>query len=340
MAPTESGLIDIPNECAWSKALLKALLFGLGIGAGAVLMMMIIGLAVGPKSLGVGFLVGQAALIATILTETLTSRRRQTNRIKAAVRANVADPRAAIRAAIGEFGWRFARHGVPKAIQELHVAGHRGIVFRVAPPDQLAELRPIAVEFEPTPINETDPAFVGLHQVDDLPLNEASDPPHAARAGRFGSSEAGRHFRRARKLGMAWVWAVFGFMFMIQAIKAVMTRRITSSLVIWGLALAASYFGPWLGASSTGLRFLMVPAGLLWRKAWPLQRNYTLHLFERRLSVMIICPIWRGRWMWAVSDGQRHAQSMNTREEVEMLVRTWLSPLPPPPMSRLAEMAG
>jgi hypothetical protein len=39
-----------------------------------------------------------------------------------------------------------------------------------------------------------------------------------------------------------------------------------------------------------------------------------------------------------VTDGVESARKFATRDEVDLLLRAWLSPLPPPPVERLSDL--
>ena len=345
MTPAAPDLIDIPHSGRWSSFRWRraAELFFLIIGSAIVALLAFAVLrhfAVLP-AWAEPFAVWLIFMLEVYLWSA-RERRRLLARVTELVDANAADPAAALNAIIPVCLDKNVFLVLDHAVQRIRAAGHSGVTVRIAPPAEQGPIDPLRVEFEPIPLNETDPAFVALSAHHTHALGAESNPaPDSNRSPAESDASALRlQVRRVAQLGGMWVWLIFGLMFALAAIEALRRQSVTWALVGWGAAFAFSLFGPALLAASRGRRYLLLPASLLWRELSRRSAAYCLHLFERDRSLLCVYQMRPQLWGWAVADGKKHATNVVTGEEARLLLRAWLSPLPPPPLARLTEFSG
>jgi hypothetical protein len=341
------ALIDIPHPGTWRRfrwarvfIMLLIICSILSVGTAAIFFLKAYPIApVWVVPFSIWLLMAGSAVSWSIL-----SRKRMRRRAAAIVDQHRADPGAAMRAVLPTLVYRYIIIGMNETAKRIRAAGHCGLVLRVGPPTSLIPIDPLCVEFEPLPLNETDPAFLALRASGTTPHDpDAAAPPtrpDTIAPANDDHSPMMRSLRRASRLGRTRLWIIFGFMFVMAAIDAFDRRQITTRLVIWGVALASSLIGPTVLAAERGLRFLLLPSSLLWRQGGFRKAAYKLHLFERERSLLCVYHFRRSTWVWTVADETKQIFSLATRDEITMLLRGWLSPLPPPPLSRLSEFAG
>jgi hypothetical protein len=86
------------------------------------------------------------------------------------------------------------------------------------------------------------------------------------------------------------------------------------------------------------LQWLIVPSGVVRRKAGWFRQHWDVQLFDRRQAVLVICLVQRGDWWFAITDGQRRARGHLSDVDCEALLRAWRSPRTPPAPELLAEL--
>ncbi len=86
-------------------------------------------------------------------------------------------------------------------------------------------------------------------------------------------------------------------------------------------------------------QWLVAPGGVILRESSFLRRGWQLHRFDRRQSVLIAHRVNRCYWVVFVANREMHRQATITESEAEFLLRAWLSPLHPPPLERLTDLA-
>ena len=82
----------------------------------------------------------------------------------------------------------------------------------------------------------------------------------------------------------------------------------------------------------------MVPAGIVLRKGKWLKRRWALHLFDRRESILLMYKLYRRQWVLVVADREACESVMGTKQELEAVLRAWLSPLAPPTLEQLSDL--
>ncbi len=228
-------------------------------------------------------------------------------------------------------GWA-AEHGCISALRTLLSVGHQGLTLRIGKSEEARPIEPLIWPIEPRPLDE---AYTSL-------LDDATGAADATRVhGKMTSlahSDLARVIRRnVRRKGGWWLILIFVPLWAFNVLDALARWRITLPAVLWTAALVAALFvGPIRGRAAE--QWFIVPGGMVRRKASPFQKRWSLHLFERSKSVL--CAVrWFGQsWLILVQDGHETARRNATRDEVTLLLRAWLSPLPPPPVERLSDL--
>ncbi len=96
--------------------------------------------------------------------------------------------------------------------------------------------------------------------------------------------------------------------------------------------------GPTRGGPYERAQWLLVPGGVLVRKAVRRSTRSRLHLFDRRRSTLCLSQYRRQRWLVVAADAEECEQTLATDREAHFLLRAWLSPLEPPPADRLTDL--
>lgn len=217
---------------------------------------------------------------------------------------------------------------IRKLARELARAGWRGLALRFAPADQLEPFLPLNVPIEPMVVAERDANFRALaagetpaavvstaQAVDDVHF--AWLPRHwLARCGVFVGAYAlmiatGAAAVEAMRKGPFWA----GFVLMAMCVVA-------------GLALP---FGTIVLVEPR--QWLIVNGGLIVR------RRGRLRYYRARESVLEIEANSPNGAFVSVSDGLTWDVRTMSRREWETSLRAWLSPLPPPDLAKLSDLA-
>lgn len=205
-----------------------------------------------------------------------------------------------------------------------------GTTGRIRCTNTHVRVEPLAVNFEPLLLDESDSSFCTLRS--SIGIHTITDRKH--------TKEQAAWIRKAKKSiqmrGGMWIVIVFGFNFLIAAAEAYYKRRVTWQVVMWGSYLAMMFTSPVRGWFSTK-EWHLVPGGLLLRTARMIDTKSTLHVFDRRSAALILLELRRRVWVAGVADGQRDSFMTLTESEADMLLRAWLSPLPPPDISKLVD---
>lgn len=207
-------------------------------------------------------------------------------------------------------------------------------------------IAPLQVPFEPIALDESLRAFreiadaaadspnpsgaAALHQ-----LATAGRP--ASSASESTASESGARFRRRLRMGQAWIAPILAVTMLIGVSRYVRTGQFE-----WGTVVFATLFiisvATLIAPIGVTTPYFLVNGGLVRRKAPFFAARCELHLFRREESVLIVAHQAKWRWFWMVFDKTRHASQLGTRDEAIMLLCAWLSPLPPPDVTRMDDL--
>lgn len=228
----------------------------------------------------------------------------------------------------------------------IRAMGATGLTIRMGQPNRLSAIRPLGVPFEPRPLD-------GLV---DWTIEGAELPQAIGGAARVGGGATIRAKGGlvTRFLQSAWASVTILLVFWIPgAISAYRTGRPRSSFLIVSVFLLLSLRQALRTRAqvqgSTWRQGFIVPGGLVFRKSTGSQSrdpegkyvagNWTLHLFDRRKCVLFIYQRTIDRWVVQASDSQTSATVEMNRVECDRLLAAWLSPLSPPPVERLSDLA-
>jgi hypothetical protein len=194
---------------------------------------------------------------------------------------------------------------------------------------------PLAVPFEPIALDEADPKFHELETAGPI-----SEDVQDARANREASNELMRR-RLRRTFVYTGVWvslAIFSFNLLLAGVKSIVERRLDHDVVLWGALLLLIVWQPFVLHSFKSQTLLLVPSGLVLRKARRRTTQSDVHLFTRNGSVMVLRPLHKELWTLMTFDGREFAFASVSRKEMGLLLRTWLSPLDPPSPEKLVDL--
>ncbi len=131
---------------------------------------------------------------------------------------------------------------------------------------------------------------------------------------------------------------VFACLLFLFGLVVYQTEERAGMLLYSGLVVGVVLVGA-AGAWSWRRQWLLVPGGLVIRKARWTGGAWRIHLYRRRSSVLLLYQqIHRGNWMLCVADAEASDATRLTKTEAYVALSSWLSPLPPPPAERLRDL--
>ncbi len=216
--------------------------------------------------------------------------------------------------------------------------GRSGLTFRFCPLKLREDVRPIEHSFEPLPLDEVSITFVGLES-DSRDVAEADSVK--LDASRWSdSSVARKRLRRNVILGGGWgIVIVFGINLAIAVVEAIANRKISSSVVLWTIWFLLIFLGVnSRGATRGNRQWLLVPGGIVSRRAKSFQGRWDLHFYKRANSVMALHGRSRHIWHAHVADSTGYQFARLTAREAHMLLRGWLSPIESPSRDHLSDL--
>lgn len=234
---------------------------------------------------------------------------------------------------------------VPQALAGLRIQKQLGTTLRelgfksrpiivhwtlLPPPSQ----PPLTVPFEPIPLDEADHAFLALEDgfSEATPTPECSPPR---------STKDELTIRRLRKTylytGMWFLAAGSGFFLVFMTIGSLILGQFEPMILFYAFALLMTSL-PLLLGGAIGPAWLLVPGGLVLRKARKRKMATDVHLFRPAETTLLIRPLNKRLWLMIVSDEKEFGTAQISDRELTMLLRAWRSPLPPPSPQKLIDL--
>lgn len=330
------GLIDIPSELSKPFSVWRV---AAGVGIGLLAVAVIVPVVIALNMLvppGLASLATWAAITLVIAGVIVVRMRRATRRTRDLVNAALDAHPLDIRPAAADVARRIVSGDAFASLPAFaKLARERGIVgatIRIAAPPQLTPIRPLDVPFEPAGLSEFDERLGQLRDA-------ADDAGQTGAVAERTPPTLMDQVRRQMRLGY-WAAILFALMFVLTGVKALQTGRPNwERLLLWGALLVATLLAPRWTAAQRGQMYLAAPGSLIVRLPSITKRRKGLHLYVRGRSVLCVRQLNRDMWGWAAADGERCDQAMATQPEIEVLLRAWLSPLPPPEVERMSDLA-
>ena len=218
----------------------------------------------------------------------------------------------------------------------LAETGRTDITIRNNGRKEVTALRPITVEFEAQPLSEEHTRF------DDFDAHAASAPDLSPTTDTqaLPSIPGAQPPRRISAATYRWI----GISLPAACVMVFLVDYYLTGRGGWRLPFYACVFATCAIVLTlrTGWSFrrqwLVAPGGVILRESGFFRRNWRLHRFDRRQSVLIAHRVSRRYWVVFVADREMHRKATTTNSEAEFLLRAWLSPLHPPPLERLSDL--
>ncbi|MCH8148519.1 MAG: hypothetical protein IH987_11080 [Planctomycetes bacterium] len=230
--------------------------------------------------------------------------------------------------------------GISLFLRTLVSQGRVGETIRICPQKQTTPIEPLTFPFEPVPLDESDASFDELYHAlgtdadHSGPENRPAQTPSASLSG----------VRRARR---NWIlrgggWFLLGVLTLQLVYFA--WEALHGQTLTWHFALPVGVLAYYLlvpGRSGLAWRkqHLAVPGGLIVRKARWQRGTWQVHLFDSRDSVLCVYREDKRKWRLTVADAETCESAEATKREIDLLLRAWLSPLPPLAVERLTDLA-
>jgi len=220
-----------------------------------------------------------------------------------------------------------------KLIGTLVAHGRTGETVRVWRKKTPPPIIPLEKQFEPVLVDESVPLFSALEQDDEsLSTSIGSDAESEWR-------ELARGWQRFVKLRGGVLYVVFLVFYLVLVIFDLIQGIGMSKGSILGLSwLFLAILGFGYSSASQSQQWLLVPGGFASRRSKTFQSASELHLFVRGKCMLIAQETVRKTWFVYVADVQTSQMAQMTAREAHLLLRAWLSPIPPPPIERLSDL--
>lgn len=215
--------------------------------------------------------------------------------------------------------------------------GHKDLTIRSCPPKNIVTINPFKVTFEPLLLDESDVTIRELENTlnTDDPSDESVLPAEKNLVTGIIPNNLSRNIK------ITGGWGVF-ILLVICALSMITLSFVTGQGVfiasIIPICLIMIVSGVRVGTTLGRRKWLIVPGGLIVREGKFFSQDCQLHLFDRRTSVLIVHRIDKHKWALFAATTKTFQFAVVTRKESELLLRAWLSPIPPPPIEQLSDL--
>ncbi|MBU0718165.1 MAG: hypothetical protein KJ749_07960 [Planctomycetes bacterium] len=203
-------------------------------------------------------------------------------------------------------------------------------------PHQAPAIDPIPVNFEARPLDEADESVIALEEaVDDLQDSDEAEPESTATR-----APLARRARRNFALGGGCLsTGIYSMMILMGLWDSTANGRIAPMLIVGiGWMMLHLFMAGGLGSVFGYAQWFVVPGGVLVRDTGRRAKDVCLHVYDRRESALIVHRMRAGSCAVLVADADSHHRTTITRHEATLLLRAWLSPVPPPPVEQLTDL--
>jgi len=276
-------------------------------------------------------LVACIGIVLALLDLILRERRAARNYEALAETLEAASTLLAVRAQIG---WGFTSK-MPLLAKAVWKSGLRGQTIRVVSRRTFPILSPLSVTFEPCDLKELNEQFQLL--ASSLPGTEIADS-NIASASTGHKVKTAKFKRKNLRSAILWHWPT------TILLSASFMLSIINGRPNWlmGLAVIISLLGILLNSSTTpplaSSNWKLLPGALLYQRPMGFLFGRRQHLFRRTDSLLFLWYFGFGVWAFWVGDDRYKRQMMIQPVEAQMLLRAWLSPVPPPTDEQLAQL--
>lgn len=197
---------------------------------------------------------------------------------------------------------------------------------------------PIHEPFEAMLLDESDGAFEELDAAlrgDEKLIEKMAERRRRSQGDAWGIRQVRRNIQLT---GGTWIFGLFLFNVVLQAIRSASQGRVTGQLVLWSFYLLMYFLVPFGRKWWKSEQWWAMPGGVAYRYAGLFDRKGKVHLFDRRNSVLCLYEGFRRTWVLAVADRTTSAMRHATIKEVNFLLHAWLSPIEPPPAEKLIDL--
>jgi hypothetical protein len=231
----------------------------------------------------------------------------------------------------------FTQTLMKEVARTLATEGRAGITIRIAPGSSMNAIDPFMVPFEPRRFDELAEAHAGVAPESASDGDSAAGLRHTRPTSTTGVP---RGLRRNLILKGGWIlFALLGISWVARGIESIQRWTVTPQFMLMTFVMLAFVLVPVQHGWRVGRQWLAVPGGVILRKGAWLKRRWSLHLFDRRESVLVLYKHYRKQWVLVIADRASCEATVGTREELELALSAWLSPLPPPPIEQMSDLS-
>ncbi len=324
----DPAILDIHSDALVVRTRLRAILVGVGVGMAAVI---VVGICAGLlAALGAGSTVAWSftAICGGGVFAAFWARHRMwCNEFSTAIGALAGPTHSLVSQAVEMLRFRPANDGLSMLGAELVSRGTLGVTIRIAAESDCTSIGPLQVAVEPFSLDESDDRFLQLALTG------------SERAGRAAEKDLERDVdsRRLRRVGPLAILCI-PMLFVVGAdIRSwLLTGSWNPKDVLMLTIVGVCVFQAGWQHYANYARHFAVNGGLLYRPRWP---RDGFHLFTRERGVLILYKDNQRKWHWIFCDETCPGgiDMACTASEGEMLLRAWLSLLPPPEVERLSD---
>lgn len=233
--------------------------------------------------------------------------------------------------------WRGPESSLVQCAWGIVDAGLTGITVRACPASNAFEVETFPAPIEPIRL--------------DRATIELGDFTYSDSSGEFAEQEEQEKMppRRLFLRGIGGFAAVMRYLGMVvpilflagSIVRSVQDQRVTWGLVFWGSVIIFYFsFSNRFISAMREPNLLVVCGGLVWRPSHWLGLRRDLHLFGRQRSVLFVHQNLNGSWFFAIADDERKASGKMDQKGIDLLLRAWLSPVPPPELEKIGQLFG